>query len=92
MELPLLAKQIARGTFRIDVKAVPLRDVGQVWVDGRLQDNGRASQPPRSWVQCPLSLGSSQLPDLGSALVNILGRVWPWRRQPSVGETNEQFM
>jgi len=31
MELPALAKEIARGTFRIDVKATPLRDVEQVW-------------------------------------------------------------
>lgn len=31
MELPALAKEIARGTFRIDVKTTPLRDVEQVW-------------------------------------------------------------
>ena len=31
MELPALAKEIARGTFRIDVKATPLCDVEQVW-------------------------------------------------------------
>ncbi|MCG8276945.1 zinc-binding alcohol dehydrogenase family protein [Stenotrophomonas sp. NLF4-10] len=31
MELPALVKEIARGTFRIDVKATPLRDVEQVW-------------------------------------------------------------
>lgn len=30
-ELPALAKEIARGTFHIDVKAAPLRDVEQVW-------------------------------------------------------------
>lgn len=30
-ELPALATEIARGTFRIDVKAVPLRDVEKVW-------------------------------------------------------------
>jgi NADPH:quinone reductase-like Zn-dependent oxidoreductase len=33
MELPALAKEIARGTFRIDVKATPLRDVGQAWAE-----------------------------------------------------------
>lgn len=31
MELPALAKEIARGTFSIDVKATPLRDVEQAW-------------------------------------------------------------
>jgi NADPH:quinone reductase-like Zn-dependent oxidoreductase len=31
MELPALAKEIARGTFRIDVKAMPLRNVEQAW-------------------------------------------------------------
>lgn len=31
MELPTLAKEIARGTFRIDVRATPLRDVEQAW-------------------------------------------------------------
>lgn len=31
MELPALAKEIARGTFRIEVKATPLRDVQQAW-------------------------------------------------------------
>ncbi|MNV22888.1 L-threonine 3-dehydrogenase [compost metagenome] len=31
LELPALAKEIARGTFRIDVKATPLRDVEKVW-------------------------------------------------------------
>lgn len=31
MELPALAKEIARGTFRIDVKATPLRNVEQAW-------------------------------------------------------------
>ncbi|APR76850.1 Quinone oxidoreductase [Minicystis rosea] len=30
-ELPALVKEIARGTFRIDAKAVPLRDVEQAW-------------------------------------------------------------
>lgn len=30
-ELPALAKEIARGTFRIDVKAMPLRNVEQAW-------------------------------------------------------------
>lgn len=30
-ELPALAQEIARGTFRIDVKATPLRDVEQAW-------------------------------------------------------------
>ena len=30
-ELPALAKEIAYGTFRVDVKATPLRDVEQVW-------------------------------------------------------------
>lgn len=33
MELPALAKEIARGTFRIDVKATPLRDVEKAWSD-----------------------------------------------------------
>ena len=32
-ELPSLVKEIARGTFRIDAKALPLRDVEQAWVD-----------------------------------------------------------
>ncbi|QIL90966.1 zinc-binding alcohol dehydrogenase family protein [Microbulbifer sp. SH-1] len=32
-ELPALAKEITRGTFRIDVKAVPLRNVEQVWCE-----------------------------------------------------------
>lgn len=31
MELPALAQEITRGTFRIDVKATPLRDVEQAW-------------------------------------------------------------
>jgi NADPH:quinone reductase-like Zn-dependent oxidoreductase len=30
-ELPALVKEIARGTFRIDVRATPLRDVEQAW-------------------------------------------------------------
>lgn len=30
-ELPALAQEIARGTFRIDVKATPLRDVELAW-------------------------------------------------------------
>lgn len=30
-ELPALAEEIARGTFRIDVKATPLSNVGQAW-------------------------------------------------------------
>lgn len=33
MELPALAKEIARGTFRIYVKATPLRDVERYWSD-----------------------------------------------------------
>ncbi len=33
MELPALANEIARGTFRIDVKATPLSNVEQVWSD-----------------------------------------------------------
>jgi NADPH:quinone reductase-like Zn-dependent oxidoreductase len=33
MELPALAKEIARGTFRIDVKAMPLRNVEQAWAE-----------------------------------------------------------
>jgi NADPH:quinone reductase-like Zn-dependent oxidoreductase len=32
-ELPSLVKEIARGTFRIDAKAVPLRDVEQAWTE-----------------------------------------------------------
>jgi NADPH:quinone reductase-like Zn-dependent oxidoreductase len=32
-ELPTLVKEIARGTFRIDARAVPLRDVEQAWND-----------------------------------------------------------
>lgn len=31
MELPALAKEIARGTFRIDVKPTPLSNVEQAW-------------------------------------------------------------
>ncbi|AVP58271.1 quinone oxidoreductase family protein [Pulveribacter suum] len=31
MELPALVHEIARGSFRIDARAVPLRDVEQVW-------------------------------------------------------------
>lgn len=31
MELPALVREIARGSLRIDVRAVPLRDVEQVW-------------------------------------------------------------
>lgn len=30
-ELPALAGEIARGTFRIDARAIPLRDVEQAW-------------------------------------------------------------
>lgn len=30
-ELPALVQEIARGSFRIDVRAVPLRDVERVW-------------------------------------------------------------
>ncbi|HYQ46734.1 MAG TPA: zinc-binding dehydrogenase [Polyangiaceae bacterium] len=30
-ELPTLMKEIARGTFRVDARAVPLRDVEQAW-------------------------------------------------------------
>lgn len=33
MELPALAKEIVRGTFRIDVKAMPLRNVEQAWAE-----------------------------------------------------------
>ncbi len=33
-ELPALAREIALGTFRIDVRAVPLRDVARVWSEG----------------------------------------------------------
>lgn len=33
MELPALAKEIARGTFRLDVKAVPLCNVEQAWTE-----------------------------------------------------------
>lgn len=33
MELPALVKEIARGTFRIDVKPIPLRDVERVWFE-----------------------------------------------------------
>lgn len=33
MALPPLATEIARGTFRIDVKAMPLRQVEQAWTD-----------------------------------------------------------
>lgn len=33
MELPTLAKEIARGTFRIDVRATPLRNVEQTWLE-----------------------------------------------------------
>ncbi|QIB64178.1 quinone oxidoreductase family protein [Kineobactrum salinum] len=32
-ELPSLAEEIARGTFRIDVKATPLSNVGQAWCE-----------------------------------------------------------
>lgn len=32
-ELPALAKEIARGTFRIDVKATPLSEVERAWSD-----------------------------------------------------------
>lgn len=31
MELPALAKEIARGAFRIELKAMPLRNVEQAW-------------------------------------------------------------
>lgn len=31
MELPALAREIARGTFRIDVKVIPLSNVEQAW-------------------------------------------------------------
>ena len=33
MELPALAREIAGGTFRIDVKATPLRNVEQAWAE-----------------------------------------------------------
>ena len=33
MALPALAKEISRGTFRIDVKAMPLRNVEQAWAE-----------------------------------------------------------
>ncbi len=33
MALPALAKEIARGAFRIDVKAMPLRNVEQAWAE-----------------------------------------------------------
>jgi NADPH:quinone reductase-like Zn-dependent oxidoreductase len=33
MELPVLVKEIVRGTFRIDVKATPLSTVEQVWTE-----------------------------------------------------------
>lgn len=33
MELPTLAKEIARGTFHIDMTAMPLRDVEQAWCE-----------------------------------------------------------
>jgi len=33
MALPALAKEIARGTFRIDLKAMPLRHVEQAWAE-----------------------------------------------------------
>jgi NADPH:quinone reductase-like Zn-dependent oxidoreductase len=33
MELPALAKEIVRGTFRIDVKAAPLSNVEQAWAE-----------------------------------------------------------
>lgn len=33
LELPALAKEIASGTFRIDVKAMPLRNVEQGWTE-----------------------------------------------------------
>jgi len=32
-ELPALVKEITRGTFRIDARAVPLRDVEQAWTE-----------------------------------------------------------
>lgn len=32
-ELPALAKEIARGTFHIDIKTVPLRNVEQAWAE-----------------------------------------------------------
>jgi NADPH:quinone reductase-like Zn-dependent oxidoreductase len=32
-ELPALVKEIARGTFRINAQAVPLRDVERVWME-----------------------------------------------------------
>jgi NADPH:quinone reductase-like Zn-dependent oxidoreductase len=32
-ELPALAKEIARGTFHIDLKAMPLRNVEQAWLE-----------------------------------------------------------
>jgi NADPH:quinone reductase-like Zn-dependent oxidoreductase len=32
-ELPALVKELAKGTFRIDAKAVPLRDVESAWGD-----------------------------------------------------------
>jgi len=32
-ELPELAREISKGTFGIDVRAVPLDDVGQAWAD-----------------------------------------------------------
>ena len=33
-ELPALADEIGRGTFRIDARAVPLAEVGSAWADG----------------------------------------------------------
>lgn len=33
MELPALVKEIVRGTFRVDVKAVPLCNVEQAWAE-----------------------------------------------------------
>ncbi|MFZ0668140.1 MAG: hypothetical protein WAM97_20505, partial [Acidimicrobiales bacterium] len=32
-ELPELAAQIAKGTFRVDAKAVPLADIDSAWKD-----------------------------------------------------------
>jgi len=38
MELPALAKEISRGTFRIDVKAVPLCSVERTWTEAALSN------------------------------------------------------
>lgn len=46
MELPALAREIAGGRFRLDVRPVPLRDVERVW-------NGEATQSGERIVLVP---------------------------------------